>query len=147
MVRSRHPGRYPKLEGSALSHPAFEPLTLGYDLLGNRTVVDNLNTANMPHVVLTSDYDALSRRVSLAANINGADDSVNNYLYDELSRMISVEPTSVGTGSLPVQDKQVNFTNNAATGTSLILIRQTRMSVTMRALGFSISDRSRPFCL
>jgi len=27
MVRSRHPGRYPKLEGSTLSHPAFEPLT------------------------------------------------------------------------------------------------------------------------
>ena len=26
-VRSRHPGRYPKLEGSTLSHPAFEPLT------------------------------------------------------------------------------------------------------------------------
>ena len=27
VVRSRHPGRYPKLEGSTLSHPAFEPLT------------------------------------------------------------------------------------------------------------------------
>jgi len=27
MVRSRHPGRYPKLEGSTLSHPALEPLT------------------------------------------------------------------------------------------------------------------------
>ena len=27
VARSRHPGRYPKLEGSTLSHPAFEPLT------------------------------------------------------------------------------------------------------------------------
>lgn len=27
VVRSRHPGRYPKLEGSTLSHPAFGPLT------------------------------------------------------------------------------------------------------------------------
>jgi hypothetical protein len=27
LVRSRHPGKYPKLESSTLSHPAFEPLT------------------------------------------------------------------------------------------------------------------------
>ena len=27
VVQSRHPGRYPKLEGSTLSHPTFEPRT------------------------------------------------------------------------------------------------------------------------
>ncbi|MGH7136064.1 MAG: RHS repeat-associated core domain-containing protein, partial [Pirellulales bacterium] len=59
-----------------------------------RAGVDNSGSPNMPHVVLTSVYAAAGNRASLAATIyNGTTptpDFVNNYSYDELSRLIDI---------------------------------------------------------
>jgi YD repeat-containing protein len=44
-----------------------------YDHLGRVTSLDNSSTPNIPHVVLTSQYDAMNNRTQLTANMSAAD--------------------------------------------------------------------------
>ncbi|MGH7136063.1 MAG: hypothetical protein ACREHD_10005, partial [Pirellulales bacterium] len=72
----------------------YSDYSYNYDGQGNASSVDNTGSPNMPHVVLTSVFDAAGNRASLAATIyNGTTptpDFVNNYSYDELSRLIDI---------------------------------------------------------
>jgi RHS repeat-associated protein len=80
-----------------------------YDGQGNAKSVDNSGSPNMPHVVLTSVFDAAGNRQSLAATINGTADFVNGYSYDELSRLIDITQQQQ-TGGNAVATKQVYYT-------------------------------------
>ncbi|MEX0714117.1 MAG: hypothetical protein WD278_17395, partial [Pirellulales bacterium] len=93
--------------GDAKSAYAFT-----YDGLGAVTRVDNQNTPGAPRVVLDSAYDALSRRTSLSAEIDGVDDLLNTYRYDALSRMTGVRQQGQ-TGGNTVATKGVDFGYNA----------------------------------
>ncbi len=66
----------------------------------------------VPLTVLTSTYDTLGNRETLAANAGGSLDFLNTYVYDVLGRMTSV--TQQGqTGGRTVTDKRVDLTYDA----------------------------------
>ncbi len=58
-----------------------------YDHLGRLLTVDNDDTPNLPHVVLTSAYDAVGNRTSLSANLTSTADLKNTYTFDALNRL------------------------------------------------------------
>jgi len=63
-------------------------------------------------VIVAETYDKLNRRTSLAAEIDGTDDLINNYSYDYLNRMTQV--TQAGqSGGNSVAEKRVDFTYDA----------------------------------
>jgi len=87
-----------------------------YNELGLMTQEDNFGTSVGPHAVLDYTFDALGNRTSLIATVNGVDDFQNNYTYDALSRMTTVQQTHSdpgGTGVLPVSDKRVDISYNS----------------------------------
>src|SRR5438309_8991824 len=77
----------------------------GYDNADRPTSVDNAGTPGMPHVVLTSGYDAAGNRTSLADNLGGQ----NAYTFDVRNWL--TELTQSGTGVAP---KRVDFAYDAA---------------------------------
>ncbi|MBI3462976.1 MAG: RHS repeat protein, partial [Planctomycetes bacterium] len=94
--------------GGTLSKLAFT-----HDALGRVTVVDNDGTADVPNVVLTSGYNTLSRRTSLAAEIDSTDDFLNTWTYDDLGRVTRVDQAGQMGGNT-VAEKRVDFDYNLA---------------------------------
>ncbi|TWT29628.1 RHS repeat domain-containing protein [Blastopirellula retiformator] len=83
-----------------------------YDRLGRITSTEYDLAALGYDVVLDQAYDALNRRIRLAAEIDGTDDLLSEYAYDFLNRMTQV--TQAGqTGGNTVAEKRVDFTYDA----------------------------------
>ncbi|TWT29623.1 RHS repeat-associated core domain-containing protein [Blastopirellula retiformator] len=83
-----------------------------YDRLGRITSTEYDLAALGYDVVLDQAYDALNRRIRLAAEIDGTDDLRNEYAYDFLNRMTQV--TQAGqVGGNTVAEKRVDFTYDA----------------------------------
>ena len=76
------------------------------------TSVDNNGTPNVPRVVLSRTYDALSRTTSESATVAGMNDFLNNYSYDQLNRLTRVTHTQQ-TGGNSVAAKRVDLAYNA----------------------------------
>ncbi|UUO05343.1 hypothetical protein M4951_18415 [Blastopirellula sp. J2-11] len=86
--------------------------TFTYDNLGRNTSSEHDLATLGFDVVIDEAYDALGRRVSLAAEIDGTDDLENMYAYDYLNRMTQV--TQAGqVGGNGVAEKRVNFAYDA----------------------------------
>ncbi|WP_158265153.1 RHS repeat-associated core domain-containing protein [Blastopirellula marina] len=86
--------------------------TFTYDNLGRNTSTEHDLAALGFDVVIDEAYDALGRRVSLTAEIDGTDDLENTYAYDYLNRMTQV--TQAGqSGGNAVAEKRVDFTYDA----------------------------------
>lgn len=90
-----------------------------YDNLGRTLSMDNNGTPNVPRVILTSVYDADSRRTSLSASIAGTADFANTYTFDNLGRMTSVQQTGQ-TGGNSVAAKRVDLSYTASSEFSAI---------------------------
>src|SRR6185437_1038125 len=84
----------------------------GYDGEGRTASLDNNGTPNVPHVVLSSQYDANSNRTSLAATIAGTADFLNTYSYDALDELTQLVQQGQ-TGGNVVATKGANLTYNA----------------------------------
>ncbi|WP_164102594.1 RHS repeat-associated core domain-containing protein [Candidatus Laterigemmans baculatus] len=83
--------------------------TFTYDALGrNTSTVHDLITLGFD-VVIDEAYDALNRRISLAAEINGTADLANTYHYDYMNRMTRVTQGSQSGGNA-VAEKRVDYT-------------------------------------
>jgi RHS repeat-associated protein len=67
--------------------------SLSYDTAGRLITVDNANTPNAPHVLLTYTYDAADNRTGLTDNLNGS----VSYTYDADHRLTNVSMTVNGT--------------------------------------------------
>jgi YD repeat-containing protein len=85
----------------------------GYTLdgLGRATTITNAGTPGSPAVVLTQQFDQLSRRTGLSTTIGVTPDFVNAYQYDALSRLRELTQTDV-VGGNAVADKRVVFNYN-----------------------------------
>lgn len=82
-----------------------------YDELGRVTEIDNDGTPDAPQVVLAMAYDAASCRTSLSAEIDGTDDSLNTFDYDNLGRMTQIDQDEQSGGN-SVSEKRVDFSYN-----------------------------------
>ncbi|MEW4451991.1 RHS repeat-associated core domain-containing protein [Bremerella sp. JC817] len=86
--------------------------TFTYDNLGRNISTEHDLAALGFDVMIEEAYDALGRRTSLAAEIDGTDDLVNNYAYDYYNRMTQV--TQGGqVGGNAVAEKRVDFAYDA----------------------------------
>ncbi|PQO43499.1 RHS repeat-associated core domain-containing protein [Blastopirellula marina] len=86
--------------------------TFTYDNLGRNTSTEHDLAALGFDVVIDEAYDALGRRTSLTAEIDGTEDLENTYAYDYLNRMTQV--TQAGqSGGNAVAEKRVDFTYDA----------------------------------
>jgi YD repeat-containing protein len=83
-----------------------------YDGDGDVTSVDNSGTPNVPDVVLTSGYDAMGDRTSLAATIAGTVDFINNYSYDGDQNLTVVQQQQQSGGNT-VANKEIDYAYNA----------------------------------
>jgi hypothetical protein len=83
-----------------------------YDGDGDTLTVDNAGTPNVPDVVLTSAYDAMGDRTSLAATIAGTADFINNYSYDG-DQNLTVVQQQQQTGGNTVANKEIDYAYNA----------------------------------
>ncbi|PQO43512.1 RHS repeat-associated core domain-containing protein [Blastopirellula marina] len=86
--------------------------TFTYDSLGRNTSTEHDLAALGFDVVIDEAYDALGRRVSLTAEIDGTDDLENTYAYDYLNRMTQVTQAGQAGGNA-VAEKRVDFTYDA----------------------------------
>jgi len=83
-----------------------------YDNLGRNTGITH-DLADLGFdVIVSEEYDALGRRTSLAAEIDGTDDLINTYAYDYLNRMTQVTQGSQSGGNV-VAEKRVDFSYDA----------------------------------
>lgn len=89
-----------------------------YDLNGAMTELDNNGTPDMPRVVLTSAYNQLAERTSLAAEFATTNDFLNSYGYDKLGRTASTNQQSNGGNT--VASKRVTFGYEVRGGYSAI---------------------------
>ena len=81
------------------------------DHLGRVTSLDNSSTPNIPHVVLSSQYDALGDRTQLTATVAGTADFLNAYTYDADQNLL--QATQEGqTGGNGVAPKGVGYAYN-----------------------------------
>jgi hypothetical protein len=85
-----------------------------YDRLGRMTISDAAIAGLAPTVTLTNAYDAAGRRTQVAAKIGGNGDFVTDYAYDQLGRTTSIRQYGSTTSVLPVADKRVDLTYDAA---------------------------------
>ncbi|MEW4454588.1 RHS repeat-associated core domain-containing protein [Bremerella sp. JC817] len=86
--------------------------TFTYDNLGRNTSTEHDLAALGFDVVIDEAYDALGRRTSLTAEIDGTDDLVNNYAYDYYNRMTQVTQSGQ-VGGNAVAEKRVDFAYDA----------------------------------
>jgi YD repeat-containing protein len=112
----------------------FSAYAYSYNADNLVTSVDNNGTPNVPRVVLSRTYDALSRASSESATVAGTADFLNNYSYDSLNRL-TTETQAQQAGGNSVAAKRVNFAYNAdgqytsisryadTTGTNLVATR------------------------
>jgi RHS repeat-associated protein len=91
-----------------------------YDNLGRTLTTDNNGTPGVPRVILTSAYDAASRRTSVASSVNGTNDFQNSSTYDALDRMTSVQQSGQS-GGATVADKRVDLSYTASGEFSTII--------------------------
>jgi len=96
---------------TSASDPAAS-YTFTYDNLGRNTSTTHDLAVLGFDVIIDEAYDALGRRESLAAEINGTDDLINTYSYDYLNRMTQVTQSGQ-TGGNSVAEKRVDFTYDA----------------------------------
>ncbi|WP_041401417.1 RHS repeat domain-containing protein [Planctopirus limnophila] len=79
-----------------------------YDLFGHIATVDNDGTDDVPHVLLTADWNRAGNRLSLAAQVESSDDFTNSYLHNALGQPTQItQQGSVGGNS--VTEKRVEF--------------------------------------
>jgi YD repeat-containing protein len=83
-----------------------------YDGQGNPASVDNSGSPNMPHVVLTSAFDAAGNRSSLAATVGGVKDFLNSYSYNTLSQLYQLTQQGQSGGNA-VATKSIYYTLDA----------------------------------
>jgi RHS repeat-associated protein len=83
-----------------------------YDGDGDALTVDNKGTPNVPDVVLSSAYDALGDRTSLAATIAGSADFINSYGYDG-DQDLTVVQQQQQSGGNTVANKEIDYAYNA----------------------------------
>jgi RHS repeat-associated protein len=84
-----------------------------YDDLG-RVLTETQDFAGItPNIIYSSTYNAASLRTSLAAEIGGTDDFLNEYAYDGLNRQTQVKQSGQSGGNA-VDTKRVDFDYNAA---------------------------------
>jgi len=83
-----------------------------YNGQGQVASVDNAGTPNVPHVLLSSQYDVLGNRTQLSATLADVPDFLNTTSYDALSRPILVKQQGQ-TGGDVVAPKGVALTYNA----------------------------------
>jgi RHS repeat-associated protein len=82
-----------------------------YDNLGRVTSLDNSGTPNIPHVVLSNQYDLMNDRTQLTATVAGTADFINAYSYDADQRML--QATQEGqTGGNGVAPKGIGYAYN-----------------------------------
>jgi len=105
-----------------------------YDNLSRILTVSNSGTSGVPTVVLTSAYDANSRRTSLAGTVGGTADFLNSYTYDNLGRLTRVDQT--GNGGATVANKRADFAYNAL-GQFTSIARQVKPSSTWNEVATS----------
>lgn len=86
--------------------------TFTYDNLGRNTSTEHDLAALGFDVVVDEAYDALGRRTSLAAEIDGTDDLINSYAYDYQNRMTQVTQGSQSGGNT-VAEKRADFSYDA----------------------------------
>jgi len=81
------------------------------DHLGRVTSLDNSSTPNIPHVVLSNQYDAMNNRTQLSATVAGTADFLNAYTYDADQNLL--QATQEGqTGGNGVAPKGVGYSYN-----------------------------------
>jgi len=96
-------------------------LTFDYDDLDRRTRVihDYLTLTAMPYLTTLSEFDLNDRRTQVSTILTMTADSVTDYSYDALDRMIGIQQTGV-TGGNAVADKRIDLAYNAANQFSTI---------------------------
>jgi RHS repeat-associated protein len=87
--------------------------TYAYDNLGRTTGVVHDLAALSFNVELLSEYDAASNRTDLKSLVGGTADFWNEYLYDDLHRLTSVQQHGAA-GGATVAEKRVDFAYDAA---------------------------------
>jgi RHS repeat-associated protein len=92
----------------------FASYAYTYDRLGRMTSSDAAIAGLAPTVTLTNAYDAAGRRTQVAAAIGGNADFVTDYAYDQLGRTTSIRQYASTTSVLPVADRRVDLTYDAA---------------------------------
>jgi YD repeat-containing protein len=98
-----------------------------YDPLGRITEVTSDLAGMADDVVFTNVYDVVGNRTSLAAAIDGTDDFLNTYTYDDLYRLTRVTQAEQSGGN-SVSEKRVDFAYNALGQWSSIVIRRVKTS-------------------
>ena len=78
-----------------------------YDSVGRLSSTDNNTTPNLPHVVLTSFFNAANWHFALSSTVNGTSDISEIFNHDNIGRMSNIE--QYGTG---VANKRADFTYN-----------------------------------
>jgi RHS repeat-associated protein len=95
------------------------------------------------NVVFTNVYDVVGNRTSLAAAIDGTDDFLNTYAYDNLYRLTRVTQAEQSGGNA-VSDKRVDFAYNAL-GQWSSITRYASLStaelVAMTSYGYDLANR------
>lgn len=84
-----------------------------YDGLGRVTQVDNAGTSVGPNVVFHSTYNAAGWRTTNRAVVDGTNDFINTYNYDNIGRLEYVQQVEHGTGN-SVAEKRVDFAGGPA---------------------------------
>jgi RHS repeat-associated protein len=92
--------------------------SFAYDSRSRMVSADNANNLNIPHVVLTSQYDLASNRTQLTDNLNGA----VTYGYDADDRLTKISMNVTGATDHPVitlqYDLGARLTNMSATNST-----------------------------
>jgi len=93
--------------GDNFSHYAYT-----YNGQGEVASVDNAGTPGVPHVVLSSGYDAAGNRSSSSATISGTADFLNSYSYNTLSQLVQIVQQGQNGGNA-VAPKEIDYSVNA----------------------------------
>ena len=118
--------------------------TLAYDNRGREISTDNANTPNMPHVVLTSVYDAVGNRTAIEDNLpnNGS----ISFTYDADNRLTNLAMNVSGATDHPVvtlqYDPGARLTNISRTTSATGNQVNTALTYTQRDLVQSITHTS-----
>ncbi len=118
--------------------------SFGYDARGRQISVDNANTLNIPHVVLTSVYDAVGNRTEVMDSLNPS--GTITFGYDADNRLTGITMNVTGASDHPVvtlqYDQDANLTSISRSTSSAGNQVNTALGYTHRNLVQSITDTS-----